>query len=116
MLTGPDLLTFVQSNPDLNQKQLAREAGYTRETKNGVEQVLTKLFYQNLLNAKGVTMNVGKAPGKAARYETAVHASGVLLLGKTYVEQFGVEPGTVMAISIEEDCIRLTPKDEVIAA
>lgn len=116
MLTGSELLAFVKANPDLNQKQLAREAGYLRVTEKGIEQVLTKRFYHALLNAKGVEISVGKAPGKTARFETTVHASGVLLLGKTYVEQFGLEPGAVVSISLDEDAIRLTPKDELIAA
>lgn len=116
MLTGEDLISFVKENPTLSQKDLAREAGYTRTTEGGKEQVLSKKFYQQLLAAKGVPLNVGKAPGKAACYETTVHASGVILLGKTYVEQFGVKPGDVMAIQLDDDAIRLVPKEELVAA
>lgn len=116
MLTGAALLDFVKANEDMNQTQLAREAGYTRVTEKGKEQVLTKAFTQALLNAKGVNLKIGKAPGKTAKFETSVHASGVILIGKTYVEKFGVQPGDMLAIEVQDDCIKLVPKDELAVA
>lgn len=116
MLTGADLVSFVQENPNLNQKELARAAGYVRTTETGKEQVLSKRFYQELLAARGVSLHVGKASGKTARFETTVHKNGVILVGKTYVEQFGVEPGDVMTIQLEEDGIKLIPQDELVTA
>lgn len=116
MLTGQDLLDFVTANPDLTPKQLAGEAGYIRQTESGKEQILEKAFTHALLSAKGLPLKAAKAQGKTAKFETTVHASGVILVGKTYVERFGVEPGTTMAIELDEDCIRLVPKDELVAA
>lgn len=116
MLTGKALVEFVQQNEDLNQTQLAREAGYVRTTETGREQVLVKSFYEALLKAQGLKMKVGKAPGKSARYTTTVHRSGVVLVGKIYSQRFGLKPGDPLEIVLEDDCIKLVPRDEPAAA
>jgi bifunctional DNA-binding transcriptional regulator/antitoxin component of YhaV-PrlF toxin-antitoxin module len=41
---------------------------------------------------------------------TTVHRNGVILVGKTYSEKFGVEPGDELQIVIEDDAIRLVPQ------
>jgi bifunctional DNA-binding transcriptional regulator/antitoxin component of YhaV-PrlF toxin-antitoxin module len=109
MLTGQELLAFVKANPETNQRDLAVGAGYTRTTKKG-EQVLVKTFYHALLAAQGTALPIGRGTGKPANYITTVHSSGIILLGKTYSEKFGVEPGNELDILIEEDCIRLVPR------
>ena len=40
---------------------------------------------------------------------TTVHRTGILLVGRTYVKQFRVEPGDKLNIVVDEDCIRLVP-------
>jgi hypothetical protein len=115
MLTGKELLAYAEEHEELNQSQLARGAGYVRQTKSGKEQVLVKAFYQALLQAKGLTVRVGKAPGKSARFSTTVHRSGVILVGRIYTERFGLEPGNEMDIVLEEDCIKLVPKPAEVA-
>ena len=109
MLTGSELISFVKANEELNQMELARGAGYVRTTKTGREQVLVKKFYNELLAAKGMPIAVGKTPGKSALYETSVHKSGVILLGKTYSVKFGLQPGDVLQIDIQDECIKLIP-------
>lgn len=109
MLVGSDLIAFVRENEALNQMELARGAGYVRMTRTGREQVLVKQFYNALLAAKGMPISVGKTPGKSAQYETTVHKSGVILLGKTYSERFGLKPGDALQICIEDECIKLVP-------
>jgi hypothetical protein len=110
MLVGQELVSFVKANPDLNQQELAEEAGYSRVTKTGRKQLLVKRFYHALLAAQGTKISVGKALGKTASYSTTVHKSGIILLGKTYSEKFGLEPGDVLDIDVEGDCIRLMPQ------
>lgn len=110
MLTGKELLAYAEEHEELNQTQLARGAGYVRTTKSGKEQVLVKAFYQALLQAKGLNVRVGKAPGKSARFSTTVHRSGVILVGRIYSERFGLEPGNELDIVLEDDCIKLVPK------
>lgn len=110
MLVGKELLDHAIENEDMNQTELARTAGYLRETKKGKEQVLFKQFYNALLAAKGLAIAVGKAPGKVARYQTTVHKSGVILLGKTYSSKFNLQPGDELDIHIDDDAIRLVPR------
>jgi hypothetical protein len=110
MLVGKALLDLVKDQENKTQTELAREAGYVRQTKAGKEQVLVKNFYNALLKAKGVIITVGKTPGKTAAYHTTVHRSGVILLGKTYSEKFRLQPGDELEILIDDDSIRLVPK------
>ena len=110
MLVGKELLDLVKDRENMTQTELAREAGYVRQTKTGREQILVKNFYNALLKAKGVAIAVGKAPGKIAAYQTTVHRSGVILLGKTYSAKFNLQPGDELDIVIDDDAIRLVPK------
>ncbi len=109
MLVGQELIAFVKDNEELNQIELAQGAGYTRTTKTGKHQVLVKQFYNALLAAKGMPISIGKLPGKSAQYETTVHKNGVILLGKTYSEKFGLKPGDSLQILVEDEAIRLIP-------
>lgn len=110
MLTGQELLAFVKANGDMDQSELARETGYMRVADSGKERIMAKQFCEALLEAKGVAIKVGRRPGKAAQFETTVHKTGVILIGKTYSQKFGVEPGDVLDIVITEDAIRLVPQ------
>ena len=110
MLTGQELVAFVKANGDMDQSELAREAGYMRVADSGKERIMAKKFCEALLEAKGVAIKVGRRPGKAAQFETTVHMTGVILIGKTYSQKFGVEPGDVLDIVISADAIRLVPQ------
>lgn len=110
MLTGQELIAFVKANGDMDQSELAREAGYMRVAESGKERIMAKQFCEALLEAKGVAIKVGRRPGKTAQFETTVHKTGVILIGKTYSQKFGVEPGDVLDIVISEDSIRLVPQ------
>lgn len=109
MLTGQELLAFVKANPDMDQTELARAAGYVRLTAKGDERLLTKQMCEELLLAKGVPLKINKKPGKVAQYATTVHRTGALLVGKTYTKAFGSAPGDEFQIVLEDDCIRLVP-------
>lgn len=110
MLTGQDLLSFVKANADMDQNELARETGYVKTTDKGTERLLLSKFHEALLEAKGLKLKPNRKPGKSARFMTTVHRTGVILVGKTYSEKFGVEPGDVLQIVIEDDAIRLVPQ------
>ena len=110
MLTGQELIAFVKANAEMDQSELAHAAGFTRVDKNGKERIMAKQFCEALLEAKGVGMRVGRKPGKTAQFQTTVHKTGVILLGKTYSKEFGLEPGDVLDINLEGDSIRLTPQ------
>jgi ABC-type lipoprotein release transport system permease subunit len=110
MLTGQELLSLVKANGDMDQTELAREAGYVKVSDKGNERLLITQFHAALLDAKGVKLKTGKKPGKTAKFTTTVHRNGVILVGKTYSEKFGVEPGDELQIVIEQDSIRLVPQ------
>jgi hypothetical protein len=118
MLTGSQLIQLVKSNPDLNRSQLAKKAGYVRTTDEGKEQILVQRFYDALLTAQGMPIKKGKtgAGGKTAQYETSVHKSGILLVGKTYTAEAGFEPGDVFGIEVRDDGIWLQLKERDVAA
>lgn len=109
MLVGNELIDFVRQNDTLGRKDLAAAAGYVRTTKTGKTQVLLQQFTNALLSAKGTPLQMGKAPGKSAKYLTTVHSNGVVLIGKTYIEKFGLNPGDELDIHLDEDAIRLIP-------
>lgn len=109
MLTGQELLSFVESNKDMNHYDIARATGYSRTTVGQKERVLITKFMRALLEAQGLTLKSGAKPGKTAKYLITVHSTGGVLLGKTYVEQFGMEPGDKLRIAVDDDCIRLMP-------
>ena len=100
----------------MTQRELATEAGYTVETEKGTLQVREKAFTNALLEAKGVSIKSGRSPGKVAKFETTVHSSGVILVGKVYAEKFGLRPGDSLKIDLAEDSIRLIPADELAVA
>lgn len=114
MLTGSDLIQFVKANPDFNRSQLARGAGYVATTESGKTKVLVQQFYDALLEAQGMPIKNGHpgiTNGKAAKHMTTVHKSGILLIGKTYVAEFGAEPGDVFGIEVREDGIWMPLKE-----
>lgn len=108
MLTGLELVDFVKTNEGLTQSELAKAAGYVRDVE-GKEQILIKKFMDALLSARGIKIAPTKRPGKQANYKTAVHKSGIILLGASYSSKWGLEPGDILDIKMDEDGIRLVP-------
>ena len=109
MLTGIELVDFVRENEGLTQAELAEQAGYVRVIDGDKKQVMTKRFMDELLSARGVKIAPPKRRGKRANYKTAVHKSGIILLGATYSAKWGLEPGDELEILLEDDGIRLVP-------
>jgi len=110
MLTGQELLSFVKANPDMNGSEIARATGYVSPGKDGKDRLRLSKLKEALLEAQGVKLTGVKKSGKPAQFLTTVHRNGSLLVGKTYTQKFGVEPGDDMTIVLEEDSIRLVPR------
>ena len=100
-LTGRELLTLVKDNPEIkNRSELARMAGYVRETRKGdIVPDLTR-FVDALLAAKGVQLEA-EPRGRAAASETTVHANGSVLIGSIYSRSAGIGPGDVLGITVD---------------
>lgn len=110
VLKGSELIDFVKVNEDMAVPDLVRSAGYVRTTKTGKEQLLHKQFTDSLLQARGVNLKHPKASGKVPTFETSVHESGIVLVGKTYTSRFGLTAGDVLTIEFGENDIRLVPQ------
>ena len=111
MLKGSELLAFVKANPELGKTELARQAGYTRMSEEGKEQILLQTFYDAAMEAHGTPIkSAGGFRGKASKNSTTVHKSGILLIGSSHVKQFGADPGDIFGIELKEDGIWLPLK------
>jgi hypothetical protein len=114
MLTGEELIAFVEANPGVSETDLALAAGYVRTTTTGKLQVLKKAFIAAVLATKG--LKVGADPkrdrGKSASYKTSVHRNGIMLLGRTYGQVAGFEPGDRLAITVSSGEVRVNRLDE----
>lgn len=97
MLVGKALLQFAKANKSIPSAQLARDAGYVKTNKAGRQLPDVSAFKTALLDASGLALVSGKATRSSA-YETAVHQSGVLLIGYNYVREMKVGPGDVFQI------------------
>ena len=99
-LQGSELLKFVDENEGLGRIALARGAGYIRTNRKGEEVADTSKFYNALFDAQGLKLSSrrGFRGGPAKTYETTVHASGILLIGRGYTEEAKLKPGDVFRI------------------
>lgn len=99
-LTGAELIKCVQANEGLGRVSLARKAGYVRVNKKGDEVADLGRFYNALFEAQGLplTSKRGCRLSNTRSYETTVHASGILLIGKAYTSEAEIEPGDVFRI------------------
>jgi hypothetical protein len=113
MLKGQELIAFIKAHPNTGKAELARLAGYTRTTEEGKEQILLQGFYDASMAAHGTPIgNSRVARGKAPQNKTTIHASGILLIGKSYIKEFGAEAGDVFGIELREDGIWLPMLEE----
>lgn len=109
MLTGQELLKFVKSNSELNKTQLAKGAGYTRLDAKGKTVVLFQPFYDALLESQGLALKKGTLRGRHASNQLAVQRNGIVVIGKRHITEFGVNPGDMFEIEMDDDAIRLVP-------
>jgi len=109
MLTGSELVSLVEANPECTQDELAEAAGYVKIV--GERRTLqSKAFVSALLKAKGVKIaEKKKKRGKVVPFKTSVHKSGIILLGKRYSEVFEMAPGDELEIELVNGAIQLKP-------
>ena len=114
MLIGKELILFVEANPGVSETDLARAAGYVRTTTTGKPQVLKKAFIAAVFAATGLKVGAEnkRYRGKSASYQTSVHSNGIMLLGRTYGQVAGFEPGDRLAITVSSGEVRVNRLDE----
>jgi hypothetical protein len=108
-LKGAELLEFIQENEGMGRISLARKAGFVRTNKKGEEVANVGAFYNALFDAQGLKLasKRGFRGSNSKSYETSVHASGILLIGKSYTEEAELQPGDVFRIKTSPGKIAL---------
>jgi len=118
-LTGPALLAKIKELGDVSKSDLARSCGYYSKKTDGSERLNFTGFYEALLEAKGVSLNLdgtgGAGVGKGGRklsYLATVQGNGNLLIGKAYTALLELKPGDEYEIKLDGKQIILElPKD-----
>ena len=113
MLVGAELLAKVKDLGDVSKSDVVRACGYVSEKKDGGERLNFTAFYEELLEAKGISLGTGTAGvGKGGRklsYKAVVQGNGNLLIGKAYTAMLELEPGDEFQIKLGKKAIRLIP-------
>lgn len=113
-LTGKALLQKVKELSDLTPREKARRCGYETVGKNGQSRVNLSAFYEALLAARGISL--GKEGDKDGRgreptYRVSVHKNGQIVIGSTYTEKMGLQPGDEFEIKLGYKHIHLIQID-----
>ncbi len=110
-LTGIILLKKVKELGNLPKSEKARLCGYFTTNKDGTERANIMQFQAALLEAAGIDLDKrGEGKGRRGRdasYRTTVQSNGNLLIGKTYTQQMGLEPGDEFEIVLGRKHIKL---------
>ena len=114
MLTGSDLLHKLKELGDISKSDLVRSCGYVSTKKNGEERLNFTLFYEALLEAKGVSLGANSfagdsKPGRKLSYIATVQGNGNLLIGKAYSALLDLQVGDEFEIKLGRQQIRLVP-------
>lgn len=110
-LTGDALIARVRELDGASKSDLVRACGYVSTKKDGTERLNYTLFYEALLNAKGLGINgVGQEKsGRKLSYVAKVQFNGNLLVGKAYTALLDLKPGDEFEIKLGRKSIRLIP-------
>lgn len=113
-LTGDELLHKVKELNHLSKREKARACGYITVNKNGQDRVNLIKFMSAMMDAidpDSVSKGVGKV-GRSASYKVSVQRNGNLLIGSTYTQQMGLNPGDELEIRLGRKHIQLRPMEE----
>jgi len=114
MFTGDELLQKVKELDHLSKKEKARACGYITVNKNGRDRVNLIKFLNAMMDAINPDSSIkgtGKV-GRSASYRVSVQRNGNLLIGSTYTEQMGLNPGDELEIRLGRKHIQLRPMDD----
>ena len=102
-LTGKALLQKVKELSTLPRRETAKRCGYFTTTKSGQTRVNLTDFYDAVLGAKGVALDPeGNKDGRGREptYRVSVHKNGQIVIGSTYTEAMGLQPGDEFEIKL----------------
>ena len=102
-LMGKALLQKVKELSHKPRRETAKECGYYSVTKDGQIRVNLTDFYDAVLGAKGVPLELGSnkdGRGREPTFRVSVHKNGQIVIGSTYTEQMGLKPGDEFEIKL----------------
>ena len=110
-LRGKVLLQKVKELSDIPRREKAKRCGYYTVTKK-TNQVRVNLaeFYDAVLEAKGTRIDPDGAKdgrGREPTYRVSVHQNGQIVIGSTYTQSMGLQPGDEFEIKLGYKHIRL---------
>lgn len=113
-LTGKALLQKVKELSDIPRRQRAKLCGYYTMGKNGKERVNLTAFYDAVLAAKGVPLDperIKDGRGREATFRVSVHKNGQIVIGSSYTQKMGLQPGDEFEIKLGYKHIHLRQVD-----
>ncbi|MEO0378036.1 MAG: AbrB family transcriptional regulator [Cyanobacteria bacterium P01_A01_bin.17] len=114
-LTGKALLAKVKELQHLSRREKAKACGYYTITKNNKPRVNLGDFLNAVIEAKGITLSPGgdkDGRGREPTYRVSVHKNGQIVIGSTYTEAMGLQPGDEFEIKLGYKHIHLIQLDE----
>ena len=109
-LKGKALLQKFDELSHLPKRELAQECGYYSLTKDNQIRANLADFYDALLEANGVPLNPENTKdgrGREPTYKVSVHKNGQIVIGATYTQEMGLEPGDEFHIKLGYKHIQL---------
>jgi AbrB family looped-hinge helix DNA binding protein len=105
-LTGEALLKKVKELSHLPRREIARQCRYFSQGKDGQNRVNLTDFYDALLAAKGVPLTKDSRD-RGPTFRVSVHKNGQIVIGSTYTELMGLQPGDEFEIKLGHKHIHL---------
>lgn len=112
-LTGKALLHRLSELEGMNKSEKAKACGYYKPSRTGRKQTQWSAFLNALLDAKGICLDSVKPSqrnrGRNLSYRVQVQKNGMIMIGRGYTQEIGLEPGQLLALQIGEQGIKLIP-------
>ncbi|NJM98352.1 MAG: AbrB family transcriptional regulator [Phormidesmis sp. RL_2_1] len=115
-LKGKALLQKFNELAHLSKRERAQGCGYYTVTKDNQIRANLAEFMKALLEARGVSLDpegVKDGRGREPTYRVSVHKNGQIVIGSTYTQEMGLNPGDEFEIKLGYKHIRLVQLDGV---
>lgn len=113
MLSGPALLEFVKTNPEMPREEMMKLTGYSSTSESGRTTYKTADFMAALLEAQGISIPAAKKSaaggGRQPTYKTTCMTNGNIVVGKSYFAKLGAKSGDAYEVTISNKKIVLKP-------
>ncbi len=114
-LIGKALLQKLKELQHLSRREKARQCGYYTVTKSGQTRVNIGDFLNAIIEAKGIPLSPEGSKdgrGREPTYRVSVHKNGQIVIGATYTQSMGLNPGDEFEIKLGYKHIHLIQMSE----